>query len=537
MEFIKRHYEKLILLALAVVTIYAVWNMSGVMNKTREEVRPEDLEILPLRADQVSLENRSLILKKAESDLETTKRELKNAEKKLETANRQLAAKKDDEKVQEKVNELESEKNKLESDRNKLEGEIKRAKENAALVDYLATKKFAPEALIAQNRLQWAPKYTGAQIDNHCDLVRVLQMAECPHCNYVVPIYCFKNTHKCAICGKELKSPPDKIKKRRLDFDINDSDGDGIPDEKEERYKMDPKDAADALLDPDGDGFSNRYEINSESNDGETNPLDPTSCPPLWRRLRFKRVARVKLPITISGIDVNSPNRDNWEVSIKFDVRNPKTGRLVTNDSYYKVGDTFRFDGRKYMVSSIERKVEKDKDTERRKDIVTLKMVPENESEKSQVHELTLVYGQPVFSSDERVVLEDVGVPEDPTVQDEFGDNRYYTLRRGKRKAIFELRPGEVFEMGGVSDIGPAARVPKATYVLKSFDEKKKTAQLSRVRARGTNPDENLDNDEKGEPMVVTAAGFIEEEDRVALPEKAGDGKGATDKDSGRPRR
>jgi outer membrane murein-binding lipoprotein Lpp len=537
MEFIKRHYEKLILLALAVITIYAVWNMSGVMNKTREEVRPEDLEILPLRADQVSLENRSRILKKNESDLETTKRELKSAEKNLETARRQLAAKSDDEKAQAKVNELESEFNRLESDRNKFEEEIKKAKENGALSDYLATKKFTPAALIAQNRLQWAPKYSGTQIDNHCDLVKVFQMAECPHCNYGVPIYCFKNTHKCAVCGKELKSPPDKIKKRRLDFDINDSDGDGIPDEKEERYKMDAKDPVDALLDPDGDGFSNRYEVNSESNDGETNPLDPTSCPPLWRRLRFKRVAKVKLPISISGIDVNSPDRNNWEVSIKFDVRNPKTGRLVTNDSYYKIGDTFRFDGRRYMVSSIERKVEKDKDNERKKDVVTLKMIPESESEKSQVHELTLVYGQPVFSSDERVVLEDVGVPEDPTVQDEFGDNRYYTLRRGKRKAIYELRPGEVFEMGGVSDFGPAARVPKAIYVLKSFDEKNKTAQLSRVRGRGTGSEENLDNDEKGEPMVVTAGGFIEEEDRVALPEKAGEGKGAADKDSVRSRR
>ena len=537
MEFLKRHYEKLILLALAVITIYSVGNMSGVMKKTKEEVKPEDLEILPLRADQVSLEDRSRDLKKTETDLETTKRDLKNAEKNLEAAKRQLAAKSGDSAAQAKADALESERSRLESDKTRLEEEVKKAKENAALADYLATKKFAPAALIAENRLQWAPKYTGEQADRHSDLVKVFQMAECPHCNYGVPIYCFRNTHKCVICGKELKSPPDKIKKRRLDFDINDSDGDGIPDEKEERYKMDPKDPADALLDFDGDGFSNRYEINSETSDGESNPLDPTSCPPLWRRLRFKRVARVRLPISISGIDVNSPDRSKWEASIKCDVRNPKTGRLVTNDSYYKIGDTFRFDGRKYMVSSIERKLEKDKDTERKKDIVTLKMIPESESEKSQVHVLTLVYGEPVYSSDERVVLEDLGVPEDPSVQDEFGDKRYYTLRKGKRKAIFELRPGEVFEMGGVSDSGIASRVPRATYVLKSFDEKRKTAQLSRVNVRGANPDENLDNDEKGEPMVVTAAGFIEDEDRVALPDKAGESKGPQDSDSRRQRR
>ena len=42
---------------------------------------------------------------------------------------------------------------------------------------------------------------------------------------------------------------------------ITDADGDGLPDEWESRYGLNPKDGTDGNADPDGDGFSNRDEL------------------------------------------------------------------------------------------------------------------------------------------------------------------------------------------------------------------------------------------------------------------------------------
>ena len=79
-----------------------------------------------------------------------------------------------------------------------------------------------------------------------------------------------------------------------------DSDNDGIPDNWELLYQLDPEDAADALLDTDGDGLSSRDEYlqgtlpsnpdsdNDGVNDGEelaqwSDPVDPTSEPPYFQ--------------------------------------------------------------------------------------------------------------------------------------------------------------------------------------------------------------------------------------------------------------
>lgn len=500
MEFIKRHYEKLILLALSIISAFAVWRMSEVMGETKN-VKDSDLEIDIPAADQVSLKQ-----KKAELDK-------KNAE---------LAA-------------ARTEANKVKSDENKekvkeLEGEVKKLKEDKNFSDYLKTRAFDPQTMIAQTKLSWerTTPHSGDRKNYHSDLVDIFKMAECPYCHYGVPYYCFTTSHKCMICGGELKSPPAKIKKRRKPTP-DDLDGDGINNDNELRYGLNPKDPSDALLDADGDGFSNLYEINVSN----TDPRNPVSCPPLWRRLRFKKMAKIKLPIQISSIDVNSPDRKNWEASIKLEFRDPRTGRLRRRDQDYKIGDTLNFDGRKYTLSSIERLFEKDDNgIERKKDIVTLKMIAENELDKSQMHELKLVFGQPVYSPDLRVVLEDIGVPADPDGM------RYYTVRGGRQEAVFELRRGEVFEMGGISDRGSARNVPKTSYVLTDFDEKNKVAQLALVRNRNAGGNENeLGRDEQGVPMEVTSDSYIIEDEWVFIPtDRPDEGKTNTG-NAPRPRR
>ena len=79
---------------------------------------------------------------------------------------------------------------------------------------------------------------------------------------------------KCPYCG--VTQP--KEEKPALD-----SDGDGLPDEWEIQYGLDPKDPADVNKDKDGDGFTNLEEF-----EAKTDPTDPSSHPPY---LDFLKIA------------------------------------------------------------------------------------------------------------------------------------------------------------------------------------------------------------------------------------------------------
>ena len=59
---------------------------------------------------------------------------------------------------------------------------------------------------------------------------------------------------------------------------VLDTDGDGIPDKWETRYKLNPKDPADAALDSDGDGFTNleEYEASLAADPKRAIKYDPT---------------------------------------------------------------------------------------------------------------------------------------------------------------------------------------------------------------------------------------------------------------------
>ena len=122
-----------------------------------------------------------------------------------------------------------------------------------------------------------------------------------------------------------------------------------------------------------------------------------------------------------------------------------------------------------------------------------------------------------VTASIQEFTGEDIGVPA------ESDGGRYYSIRGGRQEAIFELRKGEVFEVGGVADKGSARNVPKATYVLVDFDEKAKVAQLalamnkSKANANANNEGEQ-ERDEQGILMEVTADSYIVEDEWVFVP-------------------
>lgn len=83
----------------------------------------------------------------------------------------------------------------------------------------------------------------------------------CKHCLEPIPF----DADVCIFCGK--KQPEEKVV-------VLDTDGDGLPDEWERRYGLNPDDAGDAILDKDNDGFTNLEEFQAG-----TDPTDPASHP------------------------------------------------------------------------------------------------------------------------------------------------------------------------------------------------------------------------------------------------------------------
>lgn len=87
---------------------------------------------------------------------------------------------------------------------------------------------------------------------------------KCKKCHKAIPgdVRAFPN---CPLCG-EKQEEEKKV--------VLDADGDGMPDEWERRYGLNPNDPADANADKDGDGFTNLEEYLAK-----TDPTDPRDHP------------------------------------------------------------------------------------------------------------------------------------------------------------------------------------------------------------------------------------------------------------------
>lgn len=134
-------------------------------------------------------------------------------------------------------------------------------------------------------------------------------------------VYCVKcgkgiemDALTCPFCGD--KQPPPNP-------EVEDSDGDGMSDNFELRYRLDPSDPDDARLDMDGDGFSNIEEMTAE-----TNPTDSSSHPTVIAKLRVEKMEEEKFALKFMGVQemgegqyvfqINVRSRDNRTVFAKL---------------------------------------------------------------------------------------------------------------------------------------------------------------------------------------------------------------------------
>jgi len=433
-EFLKRHYEKLILLVLSIISILTVTHIFSIMDKTRE-VKDSDLKIPTRQADYQVHDEKS-------DDFVESKIIGGSALKWQPSGNRRKA--------------------------------FAEAQDTASVAD-------------------------SGVFDKHSDLVKIFKMARCPHCQKIVPLSYFSDS-SCPICGKELKKPVNTGRRRIRMITDEDADGDGIKDTDEQRYGWNPNDPADALMDSNGNGFSNLYEI-----ENGFNPQMPNDCPPLWYRLRFRGVDRFELPLRLTNVDTGEQSDPKkWEALIKTQVRNSK-GKLVWRDNGYQIGDSLKFENRMYNVVDISRK-----SGEQLKELagavpagqekaanevftVTLRESEDSLKEGAKPEELLLILGQPVYSPDRRVILEDIGYPPD---------------ENGKRP-VYGLREGDQFTITGTSDIP----IAKLTLRLAKVNEAGKTVLLENPRGRGL----NASLDVNGKQMLVTANSEIPEEMWVSV--------------------
>ncbi|MBR1921999.1 MAG: RING-HC finger protein [Kiritimatiellae bacterium] len=113
------------------------------------------------------------------------------------------------------------------------------------------------------------PQLLGEVADDAGSFLVSARRIFCHHCAKPIP----GNDKKCPLCGG-VQPEPEKV--------TVDTDGDGLPDEWEEKYGLDPK-TADADEDKDGDGFTNAEEFAAG-----TDPSDKDSHPDYFDALQLQ---------------------------------------------------------------------------------------------------------------------------------------------------------------------------------------------------------------------------------------------------------
>jgi hypothetical protein len=133
---------------------------------------------------------------------------------------------------------------------------------------------------------------------------------------------------KCPFCGTPSGPPPAPPS--------SDEDKDGMTDDWERRYGLNPRDAADAWLDPDQDGF-----VNIEEFRGDTNPNDAGSHPDFATKVKVENAYRVPFTLRFKS---HMKGGDGTRVFQVNTVNNGKTYIVKLGEKVGEKGDDFVVD-------------------------------------------------------------------------------------------------------------------------------------------------------------------------------------------------
>ena len=242
-----------------------------------------------------------------------------------------------------------------------------------------------------------------AQMDSQIlftNLMVPYQMALCPYCNRVIPANAFPagdGESKCPLedCRKTLHAPFNVVSEKEQD-----SDEDGIPDKEETRMGLNPKFAADAAADADGDEYSNyeEYICKTDCNNAKSRPPyhEKMMVMPIKRRkllFQVKRVsfkdktkkatAQIELSIEKPGAQVRYQT-----AFVKLGDIFPKTGSLTGSDAVRNI--------QKYKIVDVIPKFVKSGGSEINESEVVVQRVVRN-TEKTDGEPITAQIGREVY--------------------------------------------------------------------------------------------------------------------------------------------
>lgn len=124
----------------------------------------------------------------------------------------------------------------------------------------------------------------------------------------------------------------------------SDIDNDGIPDQIEKKYGLNPTNPSDINGDLDKDSFTNlqEYTYNPEGID------NPKIHPPLIRRLVLSGISKAKVPFIIKKIIKTGKDKSKWNIQINFE--NPD---ITHTTRFLKIGESVDLPNLSYKITNI----------------------------------------------------------------------------------------------------------------------------------------------------------------------------------------
>lgn len=356
-------------------------------------------------------------------------------------------------------------------------------------------------------QMKWQPA------GNNSDLVSPQKLAVCPYCAEkvnsarltLIPFSAFDGKKSCPVCATKLEKPTETQMSGRV-ITANDSDGDGISNEDERKYGLNPEDERDAAYDMDGDGFSNRYEIAQKKR-----PNDATDHPPLWHRLRVVDVRTVELPIRFMGVNTNNKSeKKSWEIQYNL-PRTSRRGKVRIESNFVFIGDEISVDendNRRYVIVDVQRlpdSADKGDEQDKKDNAAAKSDGAENESSntgkfkiklrevlepgsKARPEELEPITREPTYSNDLRPVLQDTGRPGSQPI-----------VRRINAEVVIER----------TVQVARGRRPYRERYRIVKVDHKTKHVTIVKGGSMDDEDDKNV------EKFVITPEGKVAREDWV----------------------